>query len=235
MRTARIRATTFPIRYGTARLTSGRWRREIWRAIRTANRIYRPHNFHFELAGFIRHLSYNRSMTLLTHSVEEESRAEGISRDRYFQRERRIESRGYRRTRYGVVNNFRFGGFLLRAFPMGSTTPTDGSLRQVSREALQILRLNRRPGEITTYWIPGFNRASHGLTLIPEFQRGVTRANESIFISYRTQRDILAHELGHLLMRAGHCNFEGQNGSTEGSAPTTNLITVTTMQGKEPI
>lgn len=59
---------------------------------------------------------------------------------------------------------------------------------------------------------------------MPEFNPGVSHWNEGIFISYRTARDILAHELGYLLMRSGHCTFDGPDGMVEGSAPPANLM-----------
>jgi hypothetical protein len=41
---------------------------------------------------------------------------------------------------------------------------------------------------------------------------------------YGSQRFILAHELGHLLMHSGHCSWLKPNGHNEGSAPASNLM-----------
>lgn len=219
MPTAIIRATTFQIRYRGTLLTSRQWDAEIRRAFRSANEIYGKYNIHFTLSN-VTHLSNEASMTLLTQSVRQESSAEGISPDTYFQRERRL-SRHTQRTRAGVTGTFDYGGFLLRAFPLNTS---EALRRAASREALGILKLNRAPGEIATYWVPGFNSNYYGLTYMSEFNSGISRANEGIVMSYQAGQDILAHEIGHLLMRAGHCTFEGPNGENEGSAPSSNLM-----------
>ncbi len=219
---AYIRATTFQIRYQGALLTASQWEAEIRRALRCANEIFRRHDLDFVLSNMT-HLSDAASMTLLTQSVRQESRVEGISSSVYFQRERRQDAYTHQ-ARSGATGSFNYGGFLLRAFPLSAAAGSGTPDRPASREALDMLRLNRAAGEIATYWIPGFNSGYHGLTYLPEFNPGVLRWNEGIFISYGTGRDILAHELGHLLMRAGHCSFDGPGGTVEGSAPPENLM-----------
>jgi hypothetical protein len=222
----RIRATTFQIRYRGAVLTSRQWDAEIRRAIRAANEIYSSAIFgrdriHFTVSNTV-HLSEEASMTLLTQSARRESQVEGIPYTAYFERERRLDAYN-QQAASGARGPFDYGGFLVRAFPLDASQATEMSRRTASREALDILRLNRRSGEVSTYWVPGFNSGYHGLTYLPEFNPGVG-PNEGIFISYQAARDILAHELGHLLMRAGHCTFEGPNGTAEGSAPPANLM-----------
>lgn len=227
MPNAIIRATTFQIRYRGALLTARQWDAEIRRAISAANDIFTA-NYAFSNAG-IRlvltdtvHLSEEASMALLTQSIRPEARREGIDQRAYFERERRMDNSAIR-SHSAPAAPFNYGGFLLRAFPL-APAGTGTARRPATPEALEILRLNHRAGEIATYWIPGFNEAYYGLTYMPEFYDGVTRVNEGIFISYHAARDILAHELGHLLMRAGHCTFEGPNGADEGSAPPRNLM-----------
>jgi hypothetical protein len=222
MPAAAVRATTFQIRYQDALLTERQWDAEIRRAVAAANGVFRAHGISFALSQTT-HLSEEASMALLTRSVEEESRAEGISRDAYFQRERRLDSY-VQQSRTGARGPFRYGGFLVRAFPMSAAATSATAPRPASQEVLDILQLNRAAGEIATYWVPGFNSGYHGLTCMPEFNPGVSRAREGILISFGAARDILAHEIGHLLMRAGHCTFEGADGATEGSAPATNLM-----------
>lgn len=221
MANANVRALTFQVRYQDALLTERQWDAEVRRAIAAANEIFRPHGITFGLSN-VTHLSEEASMAMLTQSVREESRAAGTSPGAHFRLERTGDAYSQRH-RTGATGTFRFGGFLVRAFPPDARASAT-SMRAASREALEILRLNRLAGEIATYWVPGFNSGYHGLTYMPEFNPGVTRATEGIFISYRTARDILAHEIGHLLMRAGHCTFEGANGLAEGSAPAGNLM-----------
>lgn len=228
MPTALIRATTFQIRYRGALLTARQWDAEIHRAIRAANDIFAANymsgreSIRVALSSTV-HLSEEASMALLTQSIRPESQREGgISPNAYFERERRMDAATFQ-ARSGATGQFNYGGFLLRAFPLGSAGGP-GARRAATRETLAILRLNRRAGEIATYWIPGFNEAYYGLTYMPEFYDGITYLNEGIFITHHVARDIFAHELGHLLMRAGHCTFEGPNGKVEGSAPPNNLM-----------
>ncbi len=233
MATVRVRVTTFPVRCDGHTITRRQYEGEIRRAINAADRIFDKatrrrvrHRIRVQLAG-MRHLSYSHSMRLLSLSIEDEPRNGGlpfelrygrISGEAYRERQERevaLEYGSARRT--GVW----WGGYALRRHPM---YPTQDN-RALTREALEILNLNRHAGEVAVYWVPGFNNPfDHGEAIMPWAHRGVTHRNEGIFMPLGRRAGILAHELGHLLMQAGHCSFEGRDGTTEGSAPPDNLM-----------
>ncbi len=222
MSTVLIRATTFPVRYSGRTLPPGQYAREIREAISVANGIFSFHQIRVRLSS-ITHLGYIESMRLLSLSIPDEFLEGGLVHGRrsaatLMQDQLRAVRLEYAQARREGVW---WGAFAVRRHPV-IPRPNE---RKVTREALEILRLNRSPSEVATYWVPGFNNPHvHGETMAPWAHAGVTRQNEGIFMALGRRTDILAHELGHLLMRAGHCSFEGPNGTREGSAPPNNLM-----------
>jgi len=93
-------------------------------------------------------------------------------------------------------------------------------------EAREILRINRAPNEISVYWVPGIkNPNASGHTLCGPIYQNVPRSLEGIFMRPGALPTTLAHEFGHLLTRAGHCDFAGGVDSiVENSAPPDNLM-----------
>ena len=74
-----------------------------------------------------------------------------------------------------------------------------------SGEALEILRLTRRNRCVAVYWVPGISGAT-ALSLYRPFYSNVGVQEEGILMRPGTGPDTLAHEIGHLLMRCGHCS-----------------------------
>jgi hypothetical protein len=94
-------------------------------------------------------------------------------------------------------------------------------------EARGILSQNRVVGEVATYWVPRLlagTSSSAGHTVCAPFYPDIPAGLEGIFIRQGAPAPTLAHELGHLLMRAGHCALpDSHEGRTEtvsrGAAP----------------
>ena len=227
MATANIRATTFNIRMPSGpQITPNMWERQIRQAVSAANNIFGPHYIAFTVIN-ITHLSNEASERFLSEDLRAESQRGYFTYQELQRAERRHGESEYNRppgsgTRrnYGLL----FGGFFLRS-------EVSATNRSATVEALNILRLNRRPREIATYWVPAMVCNHAGQTMMgPPFMPNISQNNEGIFMPYESRPCILAHEIGHLLMHAGHCSFTGPNGSNEGSAPTDNLMNADVIQ-----
>jgi len=223
---ARIRAITFPIALEGG-ITAVAYEEQIQEAIQTANEIFGRHRIarrppiRFTLSSIWHNTDIN-SQSLLTRNIFEYAQREGVSFHSAY-RLMRSSVNPINRQRYGWSGPWNYGGFTVEIL-QEMEDPDGVSYLPVSSEALSILSLDQVPGEIATYWVPGLSGGEHGITYYTPKFRDISSNNEGIFISYRTQADILAHELGHLLMRAGHCSFEGDDGDQENSAPPTNLM-----------
>ncbi len=82
---------------------------------------------------------------------------------------------------------------------------------QLTQEEGSLLRINRgTSSEVCVYWVPSIDSA-FGITYHNVAYRMV-RNNEGIVIGRGVQVDTFAHELGHLLMRCTHVDFEAPFG-----------------------
>jgi hypothetical protein len=82
----------------------------------------------------------------------------------------------------------------------------------VSPEARAILRMNRFPGQVATYWVPRIIAPeSSGQTVCEPMYSNIPTSLEGIFIKNGAPPTTLAHELGHLLMRCMHCQAPVQH------------------------
>ena len=70
--------------------------------------------------------------------------------------------------------------------------------------------------------MPGFESDAAGEVITGWAHENVPRESEGIFVALRQRKDILAHEIVHLLTRDGHYLFE--QGQRRGAAPPTNLM-----------
>jgi hypothetical protein len=111
---------------------------------------------------------------------------------------------------------------------MGRTPTTDEQGRtvrgQVSRETRALLEHGRSPGIPTAYWVPSMNdaqsRTGHptGYSIDTAAWAGLLPNREGVVIAENAGPNTLAHELGHLLMRAGHEDFDSRDESGNGIA-----------------
>lgn len=242
-----IRATTFPISTGS-NLSPAQYNSQIRGAIRVANQIYenRPRGMpriSFRLSTIMTYgqVIANMSPHERANVDSDDSTCEGLlsrSVRSLFRRNsgglltwgrhRRIIAMNetqLMRNRYGA-GRFDWGGYTVELLGDQPNPDNPGRTGRASDEALRILRLNRVNEEIATYWVPGFGGLSaSGVTFFPEAYIGITHQTEGIIMGYNVAPDVLAHELGHLLMRAGHKSFEvDPETGRELPVPVTNLM-----------
>jgi hypothetical protein len=93
----------------------------------------------------------------------------------------------------------------------------------VGQDALQILALTHRLDCVQVYWVPGM-RAGAGVAVMNPPNANVNRDLEGIFIAPHGGPTTLAHELGHLLMRCGHCIDPEHHQADCPCAPADNLM-----------
>lgn len=97
--------------------------------------------------------------------------------------------------------------------PFGET-PTHRPA-QASGEVLELLSRNRTEGVPTAYWLPAASLSNDdrdGFTYDSSFF-GNLGGNEGIVVTADAGADTFAHELGHLCLRAGHEDLEGNEGT----------------------
>jgi hypothetical protein len=88
-----------------------------------------------------------------------------------------------------------------------------------SSEALNIMTKNRVRGEVPIYWAPALlagGESCAGHTVCRPFYTGLPANGEAIFMGRNAPDPTLAHELGHFLMRAGHCIDPDRHEATKG-------------------
>ncbi len=96
-----------------------------------------------------------------------------------------------------------------------NVTPEQGPT--ASSEALEAGTINRHPGEPTAYFVPAL-ATGDGITVDHSTYANVPQDNESIFVAATAGDEVLAHELGHLLMDIGHQDLDGSDDDGNGVA-----------------
>lgn len=207
------------------RAVGSRWNLAILRSIRETNRILNTYGLNVSITGRC-NLDVAPSRHLLTADIRRQARRGHLDYS-WCRRVRR------RNGRSSFINSRREGfslpHLLAREFfaDMADVVPTRRQpIGVASREVLGILAINRVPNEMSSYWVPGIedpNAAGH--SLFQPVYSNVSQNREGIFIAPHAPPDTLAHEIVHVLTRAGHCSFDGSpEGTSERSAGPENLM-----------
>lgn len=224
-RTINVRVTTLNHRDDSFGRTAGSmWNSTVRDAFREANRILSP----FGLAVVMTNrsdMAVVPSRRYLTADIRQQARRGNLDYS-WCQRMRHeagvASYYGARREGYNLPHLLSREYFVDIAEVVATVRTPIGV---ASSEALRILALNRAPGEIATYWVPGLEDPnSSGHSLCQPIYSNVPRNREGIFMAPHAPADTLAHEIVHILTRAGHCSFSGPNGTYEGSAGPDNLM-----------
>ena len=219
VREIRVRVTTLNYQEQPRGDAIGRhWNQRVNTAIDSANQVFSPHGI-YVVRSRRRDLGVDHSRSLLTSDIRA-----AAAPGRYRATVEDWHDRG--RSQYeesGSVHHLS-RAYWANVSQMAMAFESGAGL--AGSEVRAILRLNRAPREVATYWVPGIS-SSHEATAHTFFgplYSDINRTNEGILMAPHAGSDTLAHELGHLLMRAGHRSFQPPNGEQEGSAGPDNIM-----------
>jgi hypothetical protein len=217
--------STCPIRYViTLRITTffterlegamdgrDRWNSQIAIAFATANRIYNRYGIRVR-RGHEEHVSVEESRRILASSRSEVINLEGV------------RGIGDREIREREENRILERGDLDRGSAPGAA---------LTEEVCEVLSMNRGPArQACSYWVPTFGGLDGNC-----FHRGaydIDERLEGVVLRFGAPSDTLAHELGHLMTRAGHDDFDPSTGEGEGNLPRSNLMWLDSGTREEP-
>jgi hypothetical protein len=200
-----IRITTFTVRPPRPGHRVGeQWNELIDRSFVRAGEIYGRHGITIRRGRRVDHgVEFSRQVLTRDHYLH--GRDIGYSPRRMFREQNEAGEAAYRRSvaEGRPREHYRDAEYWVRVANCVAYRAGGGT---VAREALQILTLNNNPGEVATYWVPGItNPEGSAADTACSPMYGNVRVFEGIFIGPTSGRDTLAHELGHILMRCGHC------------------------------